>query len=155
MTTQTPEQAATQEWVQKNSKMLAEYLFSMSVLTRDMKLSCRWIVPHKVMVAEAWAEKNPDDRYWLIAGSNAVLMDYAKAEVAGAPREALRHFALKWQLQAERIRTTSDRREFDAQTQNRLADVDMPTVADSIAEKAEYLYTLIENETNWNDTSGH
>ncbi|MBW3567501.1 MAG: DUF4826 family protein [Proteobacteria bacterium] len=155
MTTQTPEQAAIEEWVQKNSKMLADYLFSMSVLTRDMKLSCRWIVPHKVMVAEGWAEKNPNDRYWLVAGSNAVLMDYAKAEVAKSPREALRHFALKWQLQAERIRTTGDRREFDAQTRNALAGVDMSTIADSIAEKAEYLYSLTENDVNWDNGSGH
>lgn len=151
---QTPEQAAIEEWVQKNSKMLAEYLFSTNVMTRDIKLSCRWIVPHKVMIAEGWAEKNPDDRYWLVAGSSAVLMDYAKTEVAEGPREALRHFALKWQLQAERIRT-GDRRAFDAQTQGRLADVDMTTVADSIAEKAEYLYSLAENDVNWNNDSGH
>jgi len=148
MTDQNQEQATIEEWVQKNSKSLADYLFAQSVLTRDIKISCVWIVPHKIMVAQAWAEKNPDDRYWLITGGAIGLMGHAEAKLAAGPREALRHFALKWQMQGERLRT-ADRREFDAKTQNRLADVDMSTIGDSLAEKAEYLYALAENDVNW------
>ncbi|MBT0586586.1 DUF4826 family protein [Alteromonas oceanisediminis] len=89
------------EWVrtqfQKANKHLAEngVLFE-SVVAEDSRYMAPFVAIWKI-------NANNQKQYWVISGDLPV--DYLPSSVAEDARSALRHFALKWQLKAENIRS--------------------------------------------------
>ena len=62
---------------------------------------------------------------WTISGE--VPTDYLNSEAADTPRAAARHFAMQWQLDAARD----------------------PQSGSALAEKAEYLFKVVGDESLW------
>jgi hypothetical protein len=58
-----------------------------------------WQIAGSLLIAECRAG---EERYWLIAGNDSPT-DLIAGETAVSAREAARHFALKWQLAAEKL----------------------------------------------------
>lgn len=86
-----------------------------------------WAMPNRLLVGKIREQMNPRAFHWFICGE--VPLDYLPGEIAATPRDALRHFALKWQLDAERA-----------------GDEDK---AHSLVENAEAIYELADDERVW------
>ena len=86
-----------------------------------------WALPQRLLVGKVRPQREPHAFCWFICGE--VPLDYLRGDVATSPREALRHFAMKWQLDAERAG--------DAES------------ADALIENAEAIYALADDERVW------
>lgn len=86
-----------------------------------------WALPQRLLVGKVRPQMEPRAFCWFICGE--VPLDYLRGDVATSPREALRHFAIKWQLDAERAGDTES--------------------ADVLIENAEAIYALADDERVW------
>lgn len=59
-----------------------------------------WALPFQILIGKIRAQDKSKDFKWFICGE--VPTDFLESTVATTPREVARHFAMKWQLQAER-----------------------------------------------------
>lgn len=87
-----------------------------------------WNLPMRLVVGIVRAHRDPRSAHWFICGE--VPLDYLPPDTVASPREALRHFALKWQLDAER---TGD-----------------PEKAQALIGDAEAIYAVAEEPAFWN-----
>ena len=68
-------------------------------------------------------------------------MDHVQGDVAATPREALRHFCLKWQLGADKVIEASRN---DPETGEHYR-----AKANELIKQAEDLYELVEADSLW------
>jgi len=107
----------------------------------DLFLQARpvWQIAGSLLIAECRAG---EDRYWLIAGSNSPT-DLIAGETAVSAREAARHFALKWQLAAEKLKAG------EVATPSTVAADELAEKVASLIRCAESLYELAEQTLIW------
>jgi hypothetical protein len=86
-----------------------------------------WALENRVVIGQIREANESTVFRWIICGD--LPTDHIGSELAATPRDAARHFSLKWQLDAAR------------QTD--------PSVAEPLADKAELLYELAENGDIW------
>ncbi len=87
-----------------------------------------WVLPMQILLGKARAQSDPISYRWFICGD--LPFDHIQSAAAATPREALRHFAMKWQLDADQ------------------AGADESA---SLVQKAELLYDLSEDDRFWSD----
>ena len=80
---------------------------------------------------------------WTISGES-VITDYIAGNMAATPKDAARHFALKWQMDADRLREVGKSKgpTGDAQSQ-------MSSYANKLIQDAGSLYDLTERDEVW------
>jgi hypothetical protein len=83
-----------------------------------------WILPFQLLIGKVRSRGDSGSFEWFICGDAPT--DHLHSSLAETPREAARHFSLKWQLEASR--TGSD---------------------DLLSEKAEALYEIVDREEFW------
>lgn len=83
-----------------------------------------WALPQQLLIAELRESSTSPSALWVIGGD--VPADHLDVMLADTPRDAARHFGLKWQLAAARD---------DAN--------------DALIEKAELLLALVEADDAW------
>lgn len=110
-------------------------------ITFDARVA--WTLPNRIVIGQI-RDSGPSRReLWIIAGE--VPTDCIDASTCAAPRDAARHFALKWQLGAEQLRDPAER------AKRQLKPVsDWATVADELEQVATDLYALAEEDRAWN-----
>lgn len=99
-----------------------------------------WALKNSVLIAQVRESIDKDSVRWIIAGHDT-RTDHVDGAVAETPREALRHFCLKWQLGAERVL------ELDRDNQSERADLKQR--GDKLRKQAEDLYEIVEDDTFW------
>jgi len=101
-----------------------------------------WALPEKIIIGRI-RDSGPQHReMWVIAGD--LPTDCINANTCATPREAARHFALKWQLGAEQIRDQK------VPKQRGLSqDVDWENASNELASVAEELYAIAEEDRAW------
>ncbi len=87
-----------------------------------------WVLPMQILLGKARAQIEPNSYLWFVCGD--LPFDHIPAAAADTPREALRHFAMKWQMDAGQAKV-------DARA--------------SLIQKAELLYDLSEDDRFWSD----
>lgn len=102
-----------------------------------------WTVPFKILIAKVWDATQKSQFVWTIAGEDAVT-DHIPGPMAANPQEAARHFAMKWQLDAERLQVTA---KDDPKARHRGEVVGIYT--DKLVAKAEALYDLATQDEIW------
>jgi uncharacterized protein DUF4826 len=90
-----------------------------------------WMLPFKVLIAELRETGQKQRALWVIAGD--VPTDQIDARLAETPRDAARHFSLKWQMHAARQEPTA-------------GDL---TVGPDLAVQAEALNLMVETDDAW------
>ena len=102
-----------------------------------------WIFPSKILIAKVWGMGQKTRFIWTISGEG-VITDYIAGNTAATPKDAARHFVLKWQVDADRLLAVgnSKGRTGDAQLQ-------MRNYANKLIQDAESLYDLTEREEIW------
>ena len=140
---------AFRTWAQEVMRTMASHLANHAVVTKDeIKLEARWNYPFRILLAQAWGSREPDRRFWVVGGD--VPIDHAEARFATDPRAALKYFALRWQMQGARVKS-GDRDLAPGKERSKLR-LDWSEIGDSIAEKAEFVYALAEDDRNWEST---
>ncbi len=86
-----------------------------------------WAFPSQVVIGKARPLTSPQSVRWFVCGE--VRFDHVDGIVAVDPRAALRHFAMKWQIEAERA------------TDEELRD--------KLVSDAEFLYQLSDDDRLW------
>ena len=102
-----------------------------------------WAEPYKILIAKVWDATHKRAFIWTIAGEDAVT-DHVTGAVAANPREAARHFALKWQMDADRLRAVAQE-QAKASHGEELVD----EYATSLVQKAEALYEMTTHDEIW------
>jgi hypothetical protein len=94
-----------QQWVREQYQVATKYLASQGLVTESVVVDeSRYLVPF----LSIWKLKINDGSYfWVICGD--LPSDHNVINVASNAREAVRHFALKWQMQAENLLQSDDK----------------------------------------------
>ena len=101
-----------------------------------------WTLPKKIIIGRIRDSGLQQRELWIIAGD--LPTDCINASNCATPREAARHFALKWQLGAEQIRDPKARKQ-----RSLSKDVDWENASNELASVAEKLYAIVEEDRAW------
>ena len=101
-----------------------------------------WTLPKKIIIGRIRDSGLQQRELWIIAGD--LPTDCINAGTCATPREAARHFALKWQLGAEQIRDPKARKQ-----RSLSKDVDWENASNELASVAEKLYAIVEEDRAW------
>jgi Domain of unknown function (DUF4826) len=115
------------DWIRKQLDDAVEGLIDANVFEAALiEVKPAWVLPLRILVGKAREQADPINFRWFICGE--VGLDYIPAETATTPRDAVRHFSMKWQM--------------DASNRGDLA-------RSALVEDAEALYSLAEDDRFW------
>ena len=140
---------AFRAWAQEQMKAMGKHLASRGLIGKDeVRVEARWNYPFRILLAQAWGAKSAHEKFWVIAGD--VPVDHMELGLATDARAALKHFALRWQMQGARVKSAD--RDISPDRQRSKLRVNWTEVGDTLAEKAEFIYALADDERNWEST---
>ncbi|EJI83942.1 MAG: DUF4826 family protein [Alishewanella aestuarii] len=126
-------EAQRAEWVRAQFQKANEYLATKGIIPDNVAVSESRYLPPLVAV---WKLNTRDAKsFWVISGD--LPTDHMPVSAAPNAREAIRAFALHWQLKAEQIAQAG----FTDKTQVEFANL--------LVSRAEGLYDLFDNEPLW------
>lgn len=127
----TEEQA--QEWVRGKFQEANKYLAEQGILSDQVLLKeSRYLIPFLAI----WKFTTQDKKkVWVINGD--VPTDLVGEKAAKNPRDALRHFALSWQLKADKILA------------DKASTAEQQDYAKYLVVRAENVYHTTDNEALW------
>ncbi len=132
MTEQVPmSEEQQQQWIREQYQVATKYLAEKGIVTNSVKAEdSRYLVP----LLAVWKLNSLEGKsFWVICGD--LPTDHSSIDVAPTARESLRHFALKWQMQAENLMQ---------------ADVaEQSDFAKLLISRAEGLYKIYDDESLW------
>lgn len=102
-----------------------------------------WMVPHKILIAKIWGLGQKNRFVWAISGE-AVITDHIPGKMAATPKDAARHFSLKWQMDADRLIALGKTKGPVADSQQH-----MGSYVNKLIQDAEALYDLTERDEIW------
>jgi hypothetical protein len=116
------------EWVQNQLNIASEQIGQSGLIDGPLiDVKPEWTLPFSLLVGRARAHRDPAAFKWFICGE--VPLDCIDGAVAENPRGAIRHFAIKWQLDADKASS--------------------PERSRQLIHLAESLYPLAEDERLW------
>ena len=101
-----------------------------------------WVFPYQILIGKIRAQGELKQFEWFICGE--VPTDFLESSAASTPRDAARHFAMKWQLQAARQQTVADQESSEPGSKSSQDDL-----GNQLADKAGGLYELVDDERLW------
>lgn len=135
------DEQAFAEWHRIQQQQVAEYLRRLQVFDTDITGEWQWIIPHRGMIGQVRPKQGTSPVLWVITG--IVPTDHVEAGAAKNCREAARYFALKWQLEAVRLQ------ESGGAPTPRLGPIDWAQTESNIADRAGWLYDLMQDNRRW------
>jgi hypothetical protein len=124
-------------WVRDQYQAATKFLANKGLVTDSVSVEeSRYIDP----LVAVWKLKTINNQwFWVICGD--LPSDNIAIDVATDAKEAMRHFSMKWQLQAETI------------LQNGTATTEQKDYAQLLISRAEGLYTLLNQKELWGEFS--
>ena len=104
-----------------------------------------WAIPLRILIGQIRVQ-GAQEFIWVISGPD-VSTDHIDGNLAASPRDAARHFAMKWQMDAERLNTLVKQK---AEVVN--PEVDREAFANTLIGYAESLYNIVNNDDFWDQT---
>lgn len=101
-----------------------------------------WTKPLDIVIGQLRDQGVQAEYLWVIGGS--VPTDCVHSSVAASPRDAARHFSMKWQLEAARYEDPAERRRLGLDPSE-----DWEAQARALVAKAEYLYKIVDDDRLW------
>jgi hypothetical protein len=123
--------------------VVKEMIARKAIVGAAVEANPAWAIPHQILIAKVWGMGQKNRFIWTISGEG-VITDHIAGSMAATPKDAARHFALKWQMDADRLRQLGDSKSPVANT-----DPHMGNYADKLIKDAESLYDLTEREDIW------
>lgn len=101
-----------------------------------------WSKPLDVVIGQLRDQGVQAEFLWVIGGS--VPIDCIHSSVAASPRDAARHFSMKWQLEAARYQDPTERHRLGLDPAE-----DWTAHSKALIAKAEYLYKIVDDDQLW------
>ncbi len=108
-TPQSQDQEELKDWISRTLDTAVQELMDrkiVDVLLAEAKPA--WVFPYQILIGKVRERGQVVGHIWFICGDR-IPTDHARSYKASSPREAARHFALKWQLEAARAQQAWDR----------------------------------------------
>ncbi len=102
-----------------------------------------WIFPNQILIAKVWGLGQKNRFVWTISGEG-VITDHIPGKMATNPKDAARHFSLKWQMDADRLKALGKSKRLVAGSQQHMGNY-----ANKLIRDAEALYDLTERNEIW------
>lgn len=102
-----------------------------------------WAAPEQILIAKVWPASQKRNFIWTISG-DGVITDHFAGSLAKTPRDAARHFSLKWQVDADRLISLAKAKASDENTR-----ANVEAFAQKMIQQAESLYDLTSRDTGW------
>lgn len=120
-----------QQWIKEQYQSATKYLAEKGIVTNSVTVEdSRYLVP---LLALWKLTSLGGKKFWVLCGD--LPTDHSSIEVATNARDALRHFSLKWQMQAENLLQAKNKEQHD--------------FAQLLIGRADGLYKLYEDESLW------
>ena len=146
MTEETPvnDKQAIRQWYVKELDAVVKQMIKSGVISGvAIEAAPVWALPFKILIAKVWNANEKSRFIWTISGER-VTTDHIDGKAAQGPREVARHFALKWQVDAERLGSISVQR-----SSLKDSGENMKGYTGKLVENAEYVYELSNREEIW------
>ena len=101
-----------------------------------------WVFPFKILIGKIRSQDKPEIFNWFICGD--VPTESLKSTLASSPRDAAKHFSMKWQLQAARRQNPESQNPTETEPKSGQNDR-----VDQLIDNAEFLYELVDNAKLW------
>ena len=101
-----------------------------------------WWLPFQVVIGQIRDTHQRAASVWIIAGQ--VPTDYVSTEAAATPRDAVRHFSMKWQLDAARYKDPATQEQLGADNKE-----EWDRMGEALAQTAEALADLAADDRHW------
>ena len=124
-------------------EVVQEMLKRNAVTGTAVEASPTWAFPGKILIAKVWGMGQKTRFIWTICGED-VITDHIPGSMATTPKDAARHFALKWQMDADRLLAVGSSK---SPTQD--SREQMGNYANKLIKDAEALYDLTERDGIW------
>lgn len=134
------------EWAQNEIIEMGRYAQMNTLVTGQPMGKCVWAVPEMLFVGKVWPQDDRAKVYWIISGPG-LPTDHIEGNLADTPRDAVKHFSLKWQLQSagmEKLDTQPAPSDESASQR-----IDLAQVAHKLRDHAEALYSIAERDELW------
>ncbi len=102
-----------------------------------------WAAPNRILIAKVWQAGRKNYFIWTISGES-VHMDHIRGSMAATPRDAARHFSLKWQMDADRLINLANKKTPDGKTR-----ANVEAFGNKLIQQAEFLYSMVEQDAGW------
>jgi len=102
-----------------------------------------WISPYKILIARVWEASQKSNFIWTISGEG-VITDHIAGNMAATPREVVRHFSLKWQMDADQLLVLAKNKASVKESQQH-----MEAYTTKLIQYAESLYDLANLDDVW------
>ncbi len=123
--------------------VVKEMLGRKAVMGAAVEATPVWALPNRILIAKVWGVSEKSRFIWTISGE-AVVTDHIPGSMAATPKDAARHFALKWQMDADRLIALGENKRPVGGTQQHMGNY-----ANKLIRDAESLYDLTEQEEIW------
>jgi Domain of unknown function (DUF4826) len=147
-----PRAAGAEAWVREAMREVCVRMVSAGHIGADLKWEVPWGLLGRCLIARVWSAGEPENAWWAVTGD--LPFDAIPAAVAINPREAARHFALRWQLEAARMEglATNPGGEGAAAPPTEGGRVDWNAAAARLVRNAERLYAIVARDDLWPQT---
>jgi hypothetical protein len=133
-------------WTKKQLDAAVRKLMDLDVIDSIIiEAKPAWVLPFQILIGKIRAHGQAKDFDWCICGE--LPTDFVGSAVASTPREAARHFAMKWQLEAARHKALPGQESPGPVPQ-------LSEIGSQLAETAEALYELADDEGLWLQKDG-
>lgn len=130
-------------WAQSLLERVVENINDRGVIDSPLvEARVAWAKPGDVVIGQLRDQGNPGEFLWVIGGN--VPVDCVHSTIAATARDAARHFAMKWQLEAARYESADERVRLGLDP-----SVDWDAQAKALVAKAEYLYSIFDDDQYW------
>lgn len=138
---------AFQKWAAEQINAMGQHAHTSGLVDARAAGRMVWAVPHKVFLGQVWPESDKRASHWVIAG-DSLPTDHIEVKLAASPRDAARHFALKWQMESTRLAGLAGE-ESGARNGGAKTEVDWAQIGSTLERQAELLYRYVERDDLW------
>lgn len=114
-------------WIRSQLDSAVQTLIELQVFEDALiEVKPAWTLPFQLLIGKAREQSDARNFRWFICGD--IPLDHLNSAAASTPREAAKHFAMKWQLDATRLQNDS---------------------SETLIANAETLYALADHDNLW------
>lgn len=142
----TADSDAVKSWYTKLLDQVVKEMIRLKAVTGvAVQAAPVWAVPHDLLMAKVWAVGKESDFVWTLS-VDKFIADYIAGTLAASPKDAARHFSLKWQMDSDRILGVAGSKSTSKKDKKRMQEYSARLIG-----YAEMLYDLSGRDEVWKE----
>ncbi len=138
--------ADVKAWYTRLLDQMVKEMIAIEAVTGDaVQATPVWMVPYQMLIAKVWGISSESEYIWAIS-VDKLIADYVAGSLAATPQDVARHFALKWQMDVDRLLSVDP-----GQAPGNVTSEQMKDYAKRLTEYAEVLYEMAGQNDLWTE----